>query len=173
MGMLTLTRKTKDIVYNGKILSSSFTQVLPITTDKPAEEALAELVRNRIIKNKTAWFATDDWGTKADKYFPTGAGDYEYQFVETPKTEKHIMILGNTGFDNYYNDEYTRSGDCEFFIGPYPDLDSARQAAQTAMNEFVYEEWAEENEMPLADNYYSNCEGKYTSMYVVQIDVIA
>lgn len=171
--MLTLTRKTKDIVYEGKTLSSGFTQVLPIFTNQAPEEALAELVRNRVIQSKTAWFATDDWSTKSDKYFPAAAGEYEYNFIESPKTEKRIMVLGNTGFDNYYNDEYTRSGDCEFFCGPYPDMESASLAARDLMDLFVYEDYAEENDIPPGREYIYHCEGQYTSMKVVEIEVIA
>ena len=80
--MLTLRRTTKNIVHQGKTLSESFTQVLPVHTDRPADEAMSELVRNRVIKSQTMWFASDDWNLKPDKYFPTGAGEYQYEFVD-------------------------------------------------------------------------------------------
>lgn len=170
--MLTLTRTTKTIVHQGKTLSESFTQVLPICTDKPADEAMSELVRNRVIKSQTMWFASDDWNLKPDKYFPTGAGEYQYEFVDSPKTEKRFMVLVNTGFSDYYNDEYTRNGDCEFFCGPYPDFETARAEAVKLMDSFTYEDWAEENDIPVSDEYEYHCEGKYTSMKVVEIDVM-
>lgn len=171
--MLTLTRTTKAVVYEGETLSEPFTQVLPIYTDKPSDEAMSELIRNRVIKNTTTWFASDDWNAKANKYFPEGAGEYKYNFVDSPKTEKRIVILGNTGFDDYYNDEYTRNGDCEFFAGPYADMEQARLAARDLMEKFLYEGWAEENDIPASDEYEYSCEGKYTSMKIIEVDVIA
>lgn len=171
--MLTLARTTKTVKYKGEVLSESFTQVLPIYTDKPAEEAMSELVRNRVIKSNTTWFASDDWKSDANKYFPHGAGEYTYNFVETPNTTKRIMVLCNTGFSDYFNDEYTRSGDCEFFAGPFENIEAAQLGARMLMDKFVYEEWAEENDVPLSDEYEYHCEGQYTSMKVVEIYVIA
>lgn len=170
--MLALTRTTKTVSYNGEIISEPFTQVLPVFTNQSPEDAMAELIQSRIIKNKTMCFATDDWFTKSNTYFPIGAGDYEYNFVDLPKTEKFIMVLGNIGFENYYNDEYTRSGDCEFFAGPYPDMESARLAGRDLMDKFVYKEWSYENEISTSDEYTYDCEGQYVSMKVVEIDVI-
>ena len=53
------------------------------------------------------------------------------------------MVLVNTGFSDYYNDEYTRNGDCEFFCGPYTDFETARAEAGKLMDSFTYEDWAE------------------------------
>ena len=171
--MLVLTRTTKPIVYNKKTLSDSFTQVLPIFTEQQADEAMEELIKNRVIQRKTTWFASDDWSSNAQKYFPEGAGEYEYKFVASPNTKKQIMILIRTGFNDYYNDEYTRSGDCEFYAGPYESTEAARSAAMALMDDFVYDGWCEENEVKDADLYEHHGEGDYTMASIVEIDVIA
>lgn len=172
MRMFTLTRTTKAIMLNDEIVSAPFTQVLPVYTDKPGEEALDELVRNRVINSNTTWLASDDWNAKPDNFFPKGAGEYKYKFVASPQTEKRIMVLVNTGFNDYYNDEYTRNGACEFFAGPYANEELAKEEARNLMCNFIYDEWAEENDIPLGSEYEYNCEGHYTSAKVVVIDVI-
>jgi len=171
--MLTLTRTTQTIEFKGKTLSHSFTQVLPIHTAHPVEDAMEALLTNQVIKNKTAWFSSDDWNSDSSKYFPENAGKYEYKFVESPNTEKHLMILVNTGFDNYFNDEYTRSGDCEFFVGPFLERQHAQESMRQLMDDFVGDWWSSDHhDEPLTDECDYSCEGEYTHMKIVEVDVM-
>jgi hypothetical protein len=168
--MLTLTRTTQDIIAKERVLSKAFTQTLPIFTEEDSDSAIENLIQNRVINDTTTWFSTDDYRNKESK-FPEGAGKYDYKFVDSPKSEKRIMLLCDYGYNDHFNDEFTRNGHTEFFCGPYDNKKQARKSAKEVLDIFVYEDYCYEHDIEIEEKYAYHQEGMYFLISLVEIDV--
>jgi hypothetical protein len=128
--MFRIARKTKRVTgyRDENIICDSFTHLVlnKFETEESAKQSLIDGINAGVLAVKTRSLTPSASRMR-------GAGEYEYEVLSDPRTEKRFYLRFVNEYDDYFNDEYTINGRTDWHEGPYEDYEAAKAAVNKWM----------------------------------------